>query len=159
MTRQKGTEVADVLGPLLRELREKAGLSQLRLEERSGISATHISRLETGKPRNVRRDTVNRLLDAMDPAAAANRPDPARERPPRRKSGAGRPGPSAARSPRPRTNWPPRAGAAGSARRSSAWSSTRIRFRCAGAPCPPRSPISTPTSGAFRRVPWPNRST
>ncbi|MER5629020.1 helix-turn-helix domain-containing protein [Streptomyces nitrosporeus] len=59
--------MADEIGPLLRELREKAGLSQLKLEERSGISATHISRIETGKSRNVRRDTVNRLLDAMEP--------------------------------------------------------------------------------------------
>ncbi|MER5555156.1 helix-turn-helix domain-containing protein [Streptomyces sp. NPDC002793] len=59
--------MADEIGPLLRELRERAGLSQLKLEERSGISATHISRIETGKSRNVRRDTVNRLLDALTP--------------------------------------------------------------------------------------------
>ncbi|MET9160630.1 helix-turn-helix domain-containing protein [Streptomyces parvulus] len=65
--------MADELGPLLRELRERAGLSQLRLEERSGVSATHISRLETGKSRNVRRDTVNRLLDAMDPTTEDRR--------------------------------------------------------------------------------------
>ncbi|WP_299534232.1 helix-turn-helix domain-containing protein [uncultured Streptomyces sp.] len=58
--------MADEIGLLLRELRERAGLSQQRLEERSGISATHISRIETGKSRNVRRDTVNRLLDAME---------------------------------------------------------------------------------------------
>ncbi|MGW0607858.1 helix-turn-helix domain-containing protein [Streptomyces sp. NPDC002640] len=58
--------MTDELGPLLRELRAKAGLSQLKLEERSGISATHISRIETGKARNVRRDTVNQLLDAME---------------------------------------------------------------------------------------------
>lgn len=72
-TRQKGVDVTDELGPLLRELREKAGLSQLKLEERSGISATHISRIETGKSRNVRRDTVTRLLDAMEPDAEDRR--------------------------------------------------------------------------------------
>lgn len=65
--------MADELGLLLKELREKAGLSQLKLEGLSGISATHISRIENGKSRNVRRDTVIRLLDAIKPNAQDRR--------------------------------------------------------------------------------------
>ncbi|MER7055490.1 helix-turn-helix domain-containing protein [Streptomyces sp. NPDC000351] len=59
--------MADEFGPLLRELREKAGLSQQRLAEYSDVTSTHISRIERGRASNVRMDTVTRLLDAIDP--------------------------------------------------------------------------------------------
>lgn len=54
-----------VLGRALRELRERAGLTQDQLAERIGIDLTYVSRVERGK-RGVRWHTVMRFLRALD---------------------------------------------------------------------------------------------
>jgi transcriptional regulator with XRE-family HTH domain len=54
-----------VLGRALRELRDKAGLTQGELAARMGIDLTYVSRVERGK-RGVRWHTVLRFLRALD---------------------------------------------------------------------------------------------
>ncbi|GAA3386296.1 helix-turn-helix domain-containing protein [Streptomyces racemochromogenes] len=53
------------LGTLLRKLRDKAGLTQEQVAERSGVSVRTIRRLEKGGSTNHRVDTVNLLADAL----------------------------------------------------------------------------------------------
>jgi len=54
-----------VLGRALRELRDRAGITQEQLAERIGIDLTYVSRVERGK-RGVRWHTVMRFLRALD---------------------------------------------------------------------------------------------
>lgn len=54
-----------VLGRALRELRNRAGITQGELAVRMGIDLTYISRIERGK-RGVRWHTVLRFLAALD---------------------------------------------------------------------------------------------
>ncbi len=76
-------------GPLLREFRMRAGLTQEALAERSGLSVRGISDLERGLKRAPRRDTVALLLEALDlspderAALAAARTPPAETAPDR----------------------------------------------------------------------------
>lgn len=60
-------------GELLRQLREKAALTQEELAERAGVGARQIRRLETGESTNPQVQTVRRLADALkaDPADRA----------------------------------------------------------------------------------------
>ncbi|MFF2013794.1 helix-turn-helix domain-containing protein [Streptomyces sp. NPDC058195] len=57
--------MADQLGTLLRRLRHRAGLTQERLAERSGLSVRTIRRLETGRSGDYRLGTVEALADAL----------------------------------------------------------------------------------------------
>lgn len=52
-------------GALLRRLRISAGLTQERLAERSGISATGVAALEAGRRKSPRLNTVGLLCDAL----------------------------------------------------------------------------------------------
>jgi transcriptional regulator with XRE-family HTH domain len=54
-----------VLGRALRELRDRAGITQEQLAGRIGIDITYVSRVERGK-RGVRWHTVMRFLRALD---------------------------------------------------------------------------------------------
>lgn len=54
-----------ILGRALRELRDRAGITQGELAARMGIDLTYISRIERGK-RGVRWHTVLRFLAALD---------------------------------------------------------------------------------------------
>lgn len=49
----------------LRECREKMGITQEELAEKSGISRATISAIETGKALCVKTDTLTKLADAM----------------------------------------------------------------------------------------------
>ncbi len=53
------------LGRALRELRDRAGITQGELADRIGIDLTYVSRVERGK-RGVRWHTVLRFLRALD---------------------------------------------------------------------------------------------
>ncbi|AXE25436.1 XRE family transcriptional regulator [Streptomyces globosus] len=53
------------LGTLLRTLRDRAGLTQEQVAERSGVSVRTIRRLESGGSTNHRMGTVNLLADAL----------------------------------------------------------------------------------------------
>ncbi|MFF0855682.1 helix-turn-helix transcriptional regulator [Streptomyces sp. NPDC003280] len=55
----------DRLGPLLRRMRTRAGLTQERLAELSGVSVRTIRRLETGRAADHRLGTVSLLADAL----------------------------------------------------------------------------------------------
>jgi transcriptional regulator with XRE-family HTH domain len=59
---------------MLRQLRERAGLTQEQLEERSGVAVRSIRRLESGERANPRMDTVQGLSDALSEALDV-RPD------------------------------------------------------------------------------------
>jgi transcriptional regulator with XRE-family HTH domain len=52
------------LGKNLRRIRERAGLTQEEVAERSGVHATEVSRIERGK-RDPRVSTVERLARAL----------------------------------------------------------------------------------------------
>ncbi|RAG82517.1 XRE family transcriptional regulator [Streptacidiphilus pinicola] len=54
------------LGPLLRGLRNQAGLTQEELAHESGVSVSTIRRLETGRLKDHRLGTVNLLADALN---------------------------------------------------------------------------------------------
>ena len=58
-------DVRDLLGPLLKQLRTAAGLTQEELAERSGISARTVSDVERGLRTNVYPDTARRLAAAL----------------------------------------------------------------------------------------------
>jgi transcriptional regulator with XRE-family HTH domain len=53
------------LGGALRELRNRAGLTQKELGVRAGADDTYLSQVETGH-RDIRWSTVTRLLRALD---------------------------------------------------------------------------------------------
>ena len=50
----------------LKEIREKKGLSQEALAEKSGVSRTTISLLEGGKAGVAKTDTLTKLSDALE---------------------------------------------------------------------------------------------
>ena len=50
----------------LKELREKKGLSQEELAQKSQVSRVTISNLETGKQRNITSETLMKLSSALD---------------------------------------------------------------------------------------------
>ena len=52
------------LGTNLREARQRSGLTQERVAERSGVHATEVSRIETGK-RDPQVSTLERLAKAV----------------------------------------------------------------------------------------------
>jgi len=54
------------LGVMLRRLRHAAGLSQMELAERAGVSMRTVSNIENDTPHTPRRDTVERLADALN---------------------------------------------------------------------------------------------
>jgi len=58
-------DVRDLLGPVLKQLRTAAGLTQEELAERSGISARTVSDVERGLRTNVYLDTARRLAAAL----------------------------------------------------------------------------------------------
>ena len=49
----------------LREYRERAGMSQLELAERSGVARAYINMLESGKRENPGLETVQRLARGL----------------------------------------------------------------------------------------------
>lgn len=53
------------LGANLREARERLGLTQEQVAQRSGVHATEVSRIEAGK-RDPQVSTVRRLAKAVD---------------------------------------------------------------------------------------------
>jgi DNA-binding XRE family transcriptional regulator len=53
------------IGTRLRESREKQGLTQLQVSERSGLTQSHISRIESGK-HSPSRVTLEKLAQALD---------------------------------------------------------------------------------------------
>ena len=53
------------IGTLVRELRRKAGLSQLELARLAGVGKTVVFDIEKGKP-SVRLDTLLRVLDSLN---------------------------------------------------------------------------------------------
>jgi transcriptional regulator with XRE-family HTH domain len=57
------------LGRALRELRQRAGLTQKELGLRAGANDTYLSQVETGQ-RDIRWSTVTRLLHALDATLA-----------------------------------------------------------------------------------------
>ena len=59
-------QTADTFGSMLRRLRISAGLTQERLAEKSGISATGVAALEAGRRTTPRLTTVRLLSDALD---------------------------------------------------------------------------------------------
>ncbi len=55
------------LGTNLREVRERLGLTQEQVAERSGVHATEVSRIEAGK-RDPQVSTLERLATALEVA-------------------------------------------------------------------------------------------
>lgn len=53
------------LGTTLREARERLGLTQEQVAQRSGVHATEVSRIEAGK-RDPQVSTVERLAEAVE---------------------------------------------------------------------------------------------
>lgn len=54
------------IGPLLRQLREAAGLTVRRLAELSGVDQANISRLETGQATKPTFESLTKLAEALD---------------------------------------------------------------------------------------------
>ncbi|RKT83611.1 NACHT domain-containing protein [Saccharopolyspora antimicrobica] len=61
-----GAHVTSEFGPLLRQLRKQAGMTQERLAERSELAVRTIRRLETGAGNDPRVGTVKLLAQALD---------------------------------------------------------------------------------------------
>jgi transcriptional regulator with XRE-family HTH domain len=53
------------LGRRLKYYREQIGLSQIDLSEKSNISQASIARIESGKQKNLKRETMKRLADGL----------------------------------------------------------------------------------------------
>ena len=53
------------LGQRLKYYREQIGLSQIDLSEKSGISQASIARIEAGKQKNLKRETMKKLADGL----------------------------------------------------------------------------------------------
>jgi transcriptional regulator with XRE-family HTH domain len=71
--------LADVFvrfGSRLREVREKASISQEKLAELAGLHRTYVSSVERGK-RNISLQNIERLAEALNTTMAALMPDPA----------------------------------------------------------------------------------
>lgn len=62
-------------GARLREVREKAGISQEKLAELAGLHRTYVSSVERGK-RNISLQNIERLAEALETTMAALMPDP-----------------------------------------------------------------------------------
>lgn len=62
--------MTEQLGPLLRQLRNQAGLTQEAVAERSGVSVRTIRRLESAKNIDHRLGTLNLLADALELGSA-----------------------------------------------------------------------------------------
>ena len=58
--------MAEVHGPTVRALREKAGVSQERLAARAGLTMQTISRIERGKVKISHPLTIKAIADALD---------------------------------------------------------------------------------------------
>ncbi|WP_373845011.1 helix-turn-helix domain-containing protein [Clostridium sp.] len=54
-----------ILGENIKKLRERAGYSIRKLSELSGVSKSVISEIESGKSKNPRYDTINKLATAL----------------------------------------------------------------------------------------------
>jgi len=55
----------ETLGRRLKYYREQIGLSQIDLSEKSNISQASIARIESGKQKNLKRETMKRLADGL----------------------------------------------------------------------------------------------
>jgi transcriptional regulator with XRE-family HTH domain len=64
-----GTRVATAFGGVLRDYRQKAGISQEELAARAGVDRTYVSLLERGL-RQPTLDSLFRLAKSLDVAAA-----------------------------------------------------------------------------------------
>jgi transcriptional regulator with XRE-family HTH domain len=64
VSRTDDPDMAD-LGSRLREARERLGLTQEQVAERSGVHATEVSRIEAGK-RDLQVSTLRRLAEAVE---------------------------------------------------------------------------------------------
>jgi len=53
------------LGKRLKYYREQIGLSQIDLSEKSGISQASIARIESGRQKNLKRETMNKLAEGL----------------------------------------------------------------------------------------------
>ena len=53
------------LGQRLKYYREQIGLSQIDLSEKSGISQASIARIESGRQKNLKRETMKKLADGL----------------------------------------------------------------------------------------------
>ncbi len=53
------------LGPVLRRLREKKGLTMQQLADRAGVTDAYIAMLETGKRKNPSLATLRRIAKAL----------------------------------------------------------------------------------------------
>lgn len=53
------------LGRCLKYYREQSGLSQIDLSEKSNISQASIARIEAGKQKNLKRETMRKLADGL----------------------------------------------------------------------------------------------
>jgi transcriptional regulator with XRE-family HTH domain len=53
------------LGRRLKHFREQIGLSQIDLSEKIGISQASIARIESGKQKNLKRDTMKKLAEGL----------------------------------------------------------------------------------------------
>lgn len=49
----------------LKAIREKHGLSQEELSQKSGVSRVAISNIETGRVENIKTQTISKLADAL----------------------------------------------------------------------------------------------
>ena len=57
----------DPIGPIIRRQRSAAGITQVELANRTGLRQSAISEIESGKRKNPRYDTVQKLLGALRP--------------------------------------------------------------------------------------------
>src|SRR5208282_1873064 len=55
----------ETLGQRLKYYREQIGLSQIDLSEKSTISQASIARIESGKQKNLKRETMRKLADGL----------------------------------------------------------------------------------------------
>src|SRR5208282_6212071 len=55
----------ETLGQRLKYYREQIGLSQIDLSEKSTISQASIARIESGRQKNLKRETMKRLADGL----------------------------------------------------------------------------------------------
>lgn len=69
----RGAEVTSQIGPLLRQLRRQAGMSQEQLAEAADLSVRTIRRLETGRGSDTRVGTLRLLAEALDLSPADRR--------------------------------------------------------------------------------------
>ena len=55
----------ETLGQRLKYYREQSGLSQIDLSEKSNISQASIARIESGRQKNLKRETMKKLADGL----------------------------------------------------------------------------------------------